>query len=912
MFRDPLVSSQQIRTEFVDFFKRYGHTQVPSSSLIPEGDPSLLFANAGMNQFKNTFLGLENRSYKRAVSVQKCVRAGGKHNDLENVGFTARHHTFFEMLGNFSFGDYFKKDAIHFAWELLTKVYQIPKDLLYVTVFQDDDEAADIWHKQEQVPRDRIFRLGEKDNFWRMGDTGPCGPSSEIFFDHGTAYGSETDPFKGIVAGEDRFIEIWNLVFMQFYEKSPGEIEPLPKPSVDTGSGFERLVAALQGKHNNYNTDLFTPMISKACSITGKDYVTDAGILEKQRSVWEVTSALRVLADHARACGFLIADGALPANEGRGYVLRRILRRAFRFGRKLDETKSILPSMVEVLVQNMSSTYPELETRRKVILNVIKEEEGRFSSTLDQGTEVFNAELKQLREKNLTKLSGSIVFKLYDTFGFPVDLTQLMALEQGVECDLGEFEKLMEESKTRSRSTWRGHSITGDEAHMAQWLDQQKQSLSPTQFLGYECLQAKAQAVSLSDGHKEVDHLSEGQTGYVILDKTPFYAEGGGQVGDSGLLKLPDGGEVEVITTKKFNEFFLHTIKVTSGNLNKKDFVSAEVTASERRDTACNHSATHLMHAALKKILGSHVGQSGSLVDSERLRFDFTHGKPLTKEEKLKIEILVNEQIALALPVQAEIKSQKEALAQGAVAMFGEKYGDEVRVLSMGDFSCELCGGTHVRNTAEIRWFKIVSEGGVSAGVRRIEAITGSRALDYASRSLEQFDQARLAAGLNTSWQNYAEKSKADLSTWIESKNQDLKTFEREIRTLKGSSVSIEQIMSSAIAIETSRHGSLSLIFVQMNLEDREVLSQLSDQVKSRFGDSKISGIYVLIGNGPLVVGVTQNLTKSIKAGDLLKIIGSIMEGKGGGRPDFAQGNVQNLKTFEKAKAAVLSLLQNS
>ena len=888
------MKSSDVRNAFVDYFKRQGHTHVPSSSLIPENDPTLLFANAGMNQFKNTFLGLEHRDYKRAVTVQKCVRAGGKHNDLENVGFTARHHTFFEMLGNFSFGDYFKKEAIHFAWELLTKDLNIPKEKLYVTVFETDDEAAEIWHKQEGVPKDRIFRFGEKDNFWRMGDTGPCGPCTEIFYDHGPKVGTISDPFKGIAAGEDRFVEIWNNVFMQYYESAPGKMTPLPKPSVDTGSGLERVVAALQGKSNNYDTDLFRPMMDSACKKVGLNY--DELLAKGDK---EVLAALRVLADHSRSAGFLIADGALPANEGRGYVLRRIMRRAIRYGRKLSEDKSILPDMVGAMIQSMSGFYPELSARKDHVLSTVKDEEGRFLQTLDQGTQILNEELRKIKSKGGKVLPGEMVFKLYDTYGFPADLTRLIAEEQGMQTDEGAFEKEMEQARTKAKASWKGKGIQADEAHLIQFSQKVFDQHKATKFTGYESMKDSSKILLLSNLKEVVSELKTGDHGFIALDKTPFYAEGGGQVGDIGSLMGPTG-EALVTNTTKNHDIFVHYIEVTKGSIKSADTVTAEVFESVRRNTMANHSATHLMHSALRKVLGSHVGQAGSTVDTSRLRFDFTHNKPMTTEEIQKVEALVNEQISKAQPVEAKIMKHKDALNAGAIAMFGEKYGDEVRVLRMGEFSTELCGGTHVSNTSEIRLFKIMSESGVSAGVRRIEAITGDGALKFAFQNIQENKEARELAGLQAT-----EK----LATWIESKKEEIKKLEKEIKQLQGSKIDVDQLLAKASNFKTKSGAAARMVFADLEVEDRDVLAQISDQLKNKIQ----SGVVIVVGKGqgshPIIVSVTKDLTSEYKAGDLLKEVATMMGGKGGGRPDFAQGAAPNRNEISAAAEKVRTIL---
>ncbi len=886
-----MMKSSEVRNSFVNYFKKHGHTHIASSSLIPENDPTLLFANAGMNQFKNLFLGLEQRDYTKAVSSQKCVRAGGKHNDLDNVGFTARHHTFFEMLGNFSFGDYFKKDAIHYAWDYLTNDLKIPKEKLYVTVFETDDEAADIWHKQEGVPKDRIFRLGEKDNFWRMGDVGPCGPCSEIFFDHGPQYGKETDPYKGIVAGEDRFIEIWNLVFMQFNEDGSGRTS-LPKPSVDTGAGLERVVAAIQGRHNNYKTDLFEPMIKRAIDLAGLKDLEDLYKAEQNPSadprLKEELTALRVLADHCRSTSFLLADGALPSNEGRGYVLRRIMRRAIRYGRKLSTQHSFLPLMSDVLIENMSDFYPELKNRKNHILTTIKEEETRFLQTLDNGTAIFHDEIKKLKNQNQKIITGETVFKLYDTYGFPVDLTALMAAEEGLQVDESSFEKHMQAAKEKAKASWKGKSLQADEKHLIELA--QKFSKTATEFQGYSKLKAQSPILGMSNGTAEVTSLSAGQTGLIILKQTSFYAEGGGQVGDTGQIKTAQGTAQVVNCTKQADVFF-HHVEVSEGTIKASDMAECIVEISERRQTTSNHSATHLMHSALRTVLGTHVTQAGSLVDSSKTRFDFTHNKPLSSEEISKIETLVNDEIAKANPVSAEVMGHKQALEKGAMALFGEKYGDQVRVLTMGNFSCELCGGTHVSNTAEIRAFKITSESGVSAGVRRIEAITGTAAIQYFMKNTEELLTARHTAGVQ------ADKT---LTTWIDEKKDEVKDLQKQIKKIQSSQINIDDLLKASKDFQSSS-GPAKLVMVDLSIDDREVLAQISDQLKNKVQ----RGIVVTIGQSesshPVIISVSKDLNSQFKAGDLLKDFALILGGKGGGRPDFAQGAVPDRSKLKDA-----------
>lgn len=912
------LSHHEIRQLFLNYFAKHGHQVVASSSLIPENDPTLLFANAGMNQFKNAFLGLENRGYTRAASAQKCVRAGGKHNDLENVGFTARHHTFFEMLGNFSFGDYFKKDAIRFAWELLTKELGIPKEKLYVTVFETDDEAAEIWHKQEGVPLDRIFRLGEKDNFWRMGDTGPCGPCTEIFYDHGPKAGRIADPFEGIKAGEDRFVEIWNLVFMQFFEKSPGVLVPLPKPSVDTGSGLERVVAALQGKMNNYDTDLFMPMINAACKLVGWNSTDLLDIEMKSRedrslqtiqgqsvkANAEKLAALRVLADHTRSSSFLIADGALPSNEGRGYVLRRILRRAIRYGHKISNQHSFLPKMSEVLIETMSSVYPELSKRKDVILATLKDEESRFLQTLEQGTQILEDELEKLQSKKQTQLSGEFAFKLYDTYGFPVDLTQLMAAEKGFTLSEKDFETRMHEAKEKARASWKGKSISTDEAHQLECVQKIK---NETLFTGYETTEGQHQILLLSNGHAQVSELKAGETGFLIADQTPFYAEGGGQAGDQGEI-VGAAGSAQVIGTIKQNNIFVHQLQMTSGVLHSGEKTKFIVASSVRRQTASNHSATHLLHAALRKVLGTHVTQAGSLVDEQKLRFDFTHNKAMTTDETEQVEKIVNSEIAKATSVSAKIMSHKDAISSGAMALFGEKYGDQVRVLKMGDFSTELCGGTHVSNTSQIRTFILISESGVSAGVRRIEAITGDSAISYLLRLRNEFLEANSAFGLAINWQQ-ADSSGPKLVDAIKKIQDEKKSLEKDLRKAQGGSVNLEQLLSQAKKF-SHKGASCDFVFADVALDDREVLAQLTDQLKNKIQ----SGVIVVVGKGttdshPLIVSVTKNLNPEISAGLLLKEIAAAMGGKGGGRPDFAQGAAPDRSKIAEAQVKASQIL---
>ena len=906
------MKSREIRQTFFDYFAKNGHVQVPSSSLIPDGDATLLFANAGMNQFKNAFLGLEQKPYRRAVSSQKCVRAGGKHNDLENVGHTARHHTFFEMMGNFSFGDYFKKDAIRFAWDLLTRELELPKDRLYVTVFLDDDEAAEIWHKQEGVPHDRIYRLGEKDNFWRMGDTGPCGPCSEIFYDHGPE--ADDDPAKPSQMGGDgdRFVEIWNNVFMQYVETASGR-QPLPKPSVDTGAGLERWAAVLQGTNNNFNTDVFLPIIARACQISKIDLTE---LLEREptarrtpvdlrrrngdAAVLERLSALRVVADHSRAAAFLIADGVLPANEGRGYVLRRILRRAIRYGRTLSDDQTLFAQTVNVVVDEMNDVYPELLRQKQAILSNVGDETQRFISTLDQGTEMLNAALAKMKARGERQVDGEMVFRLYDTFGFPVDLTRLMSEEKGFAVDEDDFDVRMDRARTVAKASWKGKAMAADAAHLLTLAQAARDKAGPTSFVGYAGTSGTGRVVLLSDGARPVAELAAGAEGLLVLDQTPFYAEGGGQVGDRGSASSPSGGRAEVLDVTKTNEVWLHHVRVTDGSLRAGDALALTVTASDRCNTAANHSATHLLHAALRATLGPHVAQAGSLVESERLRFDFSHGKPLTAEESVRIEDLVNEEVSRFSEVGVIEMPHAEAIASGALALFGEKYGERVRVVKMGATSTELCGGTHVSNTSQIRLFKIVSESGVSAGVRRIEAITGDVAVRYALRNTRENLRARSAAGLQEA---------TSVPDWIEQAKAQAKALEREIKSLRGGQVDVDGLVRAGRPFKTEGGLSGKLVTALLELDDRAILSQISDKIKDRIQ----SGVVVLVGRGeashPIVVTVTKDLTKHLSAGRLLGEIAAELGGKGGGRPDFAQGAGTDLAHLEKAFARAAQLV---
>ncbi len=841
------MKSAEIREAFLSYFADQGHTTVPSSSLVPGNDPTLLFTNAGMVQFKDVFLGADKRPYSRAASSQRCVRAGGKHNDLENVGYTARHHTFFEMLGNFSFGDYFKRDAIRFAWEFLTEVLQLPPERLWVTVHISDDEAADIWLKELGVSAERFSRLDE-DNFWQMGDTGPCGPSSEIFYDHGADVpggppGSENDDL-------DRYIEIWNLVFMQFERSGDGTMAPLPKPSIDTGMGLERIAAVMQGVHSNYEIDLFQALLKAAAAVTGCDDLEN--------------KSLRVIADHIRSCSFLIVDGVLPSNEGRGYVLRRIIRRAIRHGHKLGQNQAFFHKLVSALVVEMGDAYPELTKAQAQVEKVLLAEEQQFAKTLDNGMAVLNDALGDLQSE---VIPGDVIFTLYDTYGFPVDLTNDIARERGLTLDMAGYEVAMEEQRQRARSAG---AFKVDYTHQLH-LD------GETAFTGYEGTEGQGTVVALLKNGEQVDALATGDEGVVVLDQTPFYAESGGQAGDSGYLNAA-GMEFEVRDCQKQGAHYLHIGTLLSGEVSVGQSLDARVDSNVRTATALNHSATHLLHAALREILGDHVSQKGSLVDSKRLRFDFSHFEAVKPEELKSIEQRVNDEIRRNTPVQTDVCDMDSAREKGAMALFGEKYGDVVRVLTMGEgFSVELCGGTHVSRTGDIGLLKITSEAGIASGVRRIEAVTGAQALAYLDGLQAQIDE--VAGLLKTNADNVAQKA---ASLWSE-----LKELEKQNAQLKGK---LASSAGSDLASQAEDVAGIKVLVANLEGADPKSLRDTVDQLKNKLG----SAVVLLAAGGDgkvaLVSGVTQDLTGRIKAGELMQHVAAQVGGKGGGRPDMAQG----------------------
>ncbi|WP_413043380.1 alanine--tRNA ligase [Pseudomonas sp. YJ42] len=873
------MKSAEIREAFLRFFEEKGHTRVASSSLIPANDPTLLFTNAGMNQFKDCFLGLEKRAYTRAATSQKCVRAGGKHNDLENVGYTARHHTFFEMLGNFSFGDYFKRDAISYAWEFLTseKWLNLPKDKLWVTVYASDDEAYDLWTQEVGVPAERMVRIGDNkgapyasDNFWAMGDTGPCGPCTEIFFDHGE--GIWGGPPGSPEEDGDRYIEIWNNVFMQFNRTADGVMHPLPAPSVDTGMGLERISAVLQHVNSNYEIDLFQSLLNASAQAIGCSNDGQA--------------SLKVVADHIRSCGFLIADGVTPSNEGRGYVLRRIIRRACRHGNKLGAKGSFFHKIVLALVAEMGDAFSELKTQQAHIERVLKTEEEQFAKTLEQGLKILEQDLAELKGG---VIPGEVIFKLYDTYGFPVDLTGDIARERELTLDEEGFEREMEAQRERARSA----SAFGMDYNSLVKVE------GETRFTGYLGTSGSGKVLALFKEGMAVQHLSAGEAGVVVLDETPFYAESGGQIGDCGYLSA-EGLRFDVSDTSKVGGAFLHHGILDSGSLHIGATVDATVDASVRQATALNHSATHLLHAALRQMLGDHVTQKGSLVDSQRLRFDFSHFEAIKPEQLKALEDRVNAEIRSNTAVEIEETDIETAKSKGAMALFGEKYGDQVRVLTMGGgFSVELCGGTHVKRTGDIGLFKIISEGGVAAGVRRIEAVTGEQALAYLNGAEEQLKEA--AALVKGSRENLLDK----LGAMLERNRQ----LEKELEQLKAKAASAtgNDLAGSAVDVK-----GVKTLAARVDGLDGKALLALVDQLKNKLG----SGVILLGGvqdeKVVLVAGVTQDLTGRVKAGDLMKQAAAVVGGKGGGRPDMAQGGGSDAARLDDALGLAQAFVEQS
>ena len=853
------MTSAELRAAFLAFFKQREHSIQPSSSLVPGNDPTLLFTNAGMVPFKDVFLGREKRNYTRAATSQRCVRAGGKHNDLENVGYTARHHTFFEMLGNFSFGDYFKKDAIHYAWDFLTVELEIPAEKLWVTVFEEDQDAEAIWLDEIKVDPARLSRIGAKDNFWSMGDVGPCGPCSEIFYDHGeeVAGGPPGTPEED----GDRYIEIWNLVFMQYDRDKEGTLHALPAPSVDTGMGLERIAAVLQDVYNNYDIDLFQSLLKAAAQLTGTSDLSN--------------SSLRVIADHIRACTFMVVDGVLPANEGRGYVLRRIIRRAIRHGYRLGCQQVFFYQLVKPLVDEMGDAFPELKEAQEQVERVLKKEEERFAETLEQGMKILEACVSKIEG---SVIPGDIVFLLYDTYGFPVDLTADFAREQNLTVDHAGFEVEMAAQRDRARA---GGKFGAD-------YDQDIKHDSQTDFTGYKSCEGSANIVALFAKGQAVDALEEGEEGVVILDQTPFYAESGGQVGDSGVIEVGNSVFVVKDTQKQGGSLFLHKGVLTQGAIKTGDACQLMVNQDDRVATELNHSATHIMHAALRKILGEHVAQKGSLVNPERLRFDFSHFEPMTADEISQIEKLVNEQIRLNNAVSAETMAKDDAVKVGAMALFGEKYGDEVRVLTIGDFSTELCGGTHVQRAGDIGCFKIISETGVASGVRRIEAVTGEACLNW----IQSNDQAlAMISGLVKS----SQEKVADKVSQLVEKN---KLLEKELAKLKSKLASSAGGELTAQAVDVD---GINVLAVKLEDVDPKALREMVDQLKNKLGAAAVVLATIQGDKVSLIAGVTKDQTAKIKAGNLVNFVATKVGGKGGGRPDMAQAGGNDPAGLEDA-----------
>ncbi|MCH6973808.1 alanine--tRNA ligase [Escherichia coli] len=864
-------STAEIRQAFLDFFHSKGHQVVASSSLVPHNDPTLLFTNAGMNQFKDVFLGLDKRNYSRATTSQRCVRAGGKHNDLENVGYTARHHTFFEMLGNFSFGDYFKHDAIQFAWELLTseKWFALPKERLWVTVYESDDEAYEIWEKEVGIPRERIIRIGDNkgapyasDNFWQMGDTGPCGPCTEIFYDHG-------DHIWGGPPGSpeedgDRYIEIWNIVFMQFNRQADGTMEPLPKPSVDTGMGLERIAAVLQHVNSNYDIDLFRTLIQAVAKVTG---ATDLS-----------NKSLRVIADHIRSCAFLIADGVMPSNENRGYVLRRIIRRAVRHGNMLGAKETFFYKLVGPLIDVMGSAGEDLKRQQAQVEQVLKTEEEQFARTLERGLALLDEELAKLSGDTL---DGETAFRLYDTYGFPVDLTADVCRERNIKVDEAGFEAAMEEQRRRAREA----SGFGADYNAMIRVD------SASEFKGYDHLELNGKVTALFVDGKAVDAINAGQEAVVVLDQTPFYAESGGQVGDKGELKGANFS-FAVEDTQKYGQAIGHIGKLAAGSLKVGDAVQADVDEARRARIRLNHSATHLMHAALRQVLGTHVSQKGSLVNDKVLRFDFSHNEAMKPEEIRAVEDLVNTQIRRNLPIETNIMDLEAAKAKGAMALFGEKYDERVRVLSMGDFSTELCGGTHASRTGDIGLFRIISESGTAAGVRRIEAVTGEGAIATVHADSDRLSEvAHLLKGDSN---NLADKVRSVL--------ERTRQLEKELQQLKEQAAAQESANLSSKAIDVN---GVKLLVSELSGVEPKMLRTMVDDLKNQLGSTIIVLATVVEGKVSLIAGVSKDVTDRVKAGELIGMVAQQVSGKGGGRPDMAQAGGTDAAALPAALASV-------
>ncbi len=878
------MTGNDIRAKFLEYFQQKHHTLVDSSSLVPEDDPTLLFVNAGMVQFKRIFTGEEKRDYTRATTSQRCVRAGGKHNDLENVGYTARHHTFFEMLGNFSFGDYFKKEAIDFAWEFLIQVLGLDPNRMWISVFEDDDEAFALWENIETLPKGRIVRLGEKDNFWAMGDTGPCGPCSEIHYDQGPELGCD-DPNCAVGCDCDRWLEVWNLVFMQFERSSDGTLTELPKPSIDTGMGLERIASVVQGVKTNYDSDLFQPLIQTIARVANCSYGADA----------KSDVALKVIADHCRTATFLVSDGVLPSNEGRGYVLRRVMRRAIRYGRTLGLTKPFMTKICEFVVQDMGHAYPHLHDAVVLLKQVVENEEIRFLETLDHGLALLEAEIGSLLIDGGTLINGQFIFKLYDTHGFPVDIVRDMALEVGLAVDDAGFNAAMDEQRAQSRASWRGGDLVVQGAGVKALLEEGV----ATEFTGYADTHGESTLLAiLTEEGEAVASAKKGDVVSLVCSETPFYAESGGQAGDAGVILTDGGGAAEISTTVKTGRIFFHRAMIREGEFALGDDITLTVDRKQRQSVSSNHTATHLLQAALVQVLGDQVKQAGSLVSGDRLRFDFTNFAPMTRDEIARVEALVNDQICANTPLVTDLLSKDEAIAAGATALFGEKYGEKVRVVSVPGYSKELCGGTHVGATGEIGLMKILSETGVAAGVRRIEAITGATAL-----ARFQADEAKLLS--------IAEMVKAtpeDLAEKLEKLLLRQKQLEKELAELnaKLSLGGLDSIVDGAITVN-----GVKVIAAVIPLDSAKTMREVGDKVRDKMG----SGIAVLGGDlkgkVSLLAIVSKDLTKQYQAGNIIKEVAAIVGGSGGGRPDMAQAGGTMVDKLPEALKAVAGIVEN-
>ncbi|MBE8221991.1 MAG: alanine--tRNA ligase [Bdellovibrionales bacterium] len=896
------MTSLEIRHKFITFFNKKNHKEFKSSSLIPHNDPTLLFTNAGMNPFKNIFLGIEKTEHNRIVSVQKCVRAGGKHNDLDNVGHTARHHTFFEMLGNFSFGDYFKKEAIAWSWEFLTQTLGLDKSKLYISVFKDDKETYEIWNKQEKIPKDKIFYFGEKDNFWRMGDTGPCGPCTEIYYDLGSEHFSGPDQ---VVGGEgDRFVEVWNLVFMQYFEKN-NTLTDLKKPCVDTGMGLERLSSILQGQTNNYHTDIFSPLLKKISQISGKQYhknLADFSCLKERKNQKQINASFCVLADHIRATSFLIQDGVMPKSDGRGYVLRRIMRRAIRFASLLSDDKNLFSSLSTSLIDSMQNIYPELKVQQQHILNTIKTEEAQFLKTLDQGLFLLEAEIKKMSNKGINILDGKQAFKLYDTYGFPIDLSSLILQEKGLSLDKISFEKELLKAKELSKKSGKTKGLLVEQNYLTSVSSKILSEHGKTESLVDSKNNCQASVLYLSNGTKEVDSLKNTEEGFIILDKSCVYPEGGGQISDSAICESLDSKsnlKLKITHCKKEQDIFIHFVKIKEGLVLNKDKINITLDKDVRKAVEKNHSATHLLHSALKTVLGDHVNQSGSLVTDKKLRFDFSHNKSLSVDEIKSIEKIINYEISLCSPSVAQTSLYEDAIKNGITALFGEKYTDKVKSIKLGSTSHELCGGTHVKNTGEIQFFKILSESSLSSGIRRIEAVTGYRAIEFANNNI--LENKSIKQLLNISDED-------SLLENIKKLKQDNKKLSKKNKDYDHAKIDIKSILEKAEKIKI-KNIEFSLIMEQIAVGEKEVLKKLTDQLR----DKLKTALIILVDNKDLsknktiVIGLTKDLTLELNAGNILKKLSAKMGGRGGGRADFAQGSIENLENFNSIKKEITS-----